>query len=147
MEARYQHQILIHWAPFWGWALFGFVLVRKVCEAIVDILLPRYIKVPSGDRLRDVVDDFDCKWGFPQCVGAIDGTHIPIMSPTENGLDYFNRKGHHSVVMQALVTCDYIFIDISVGWPGSVHDTHVLPIPSCSKRQKLVPFSPTPPSP
>ena len=101
-------------------------MVRKVCEAIVDILLPRYIKVPSGDRLRDVVGDFDCKWGFPQCVGAIDGTHIPIMSPTANGLDYFNRKGHHSVVMQALVSCDYTFIDIYVGWPGSVHDTHVL---------------------
>ena len=58
-----------------------FVSVREVCEAIVDILLPRYIKVPSGDRLHNVVDDFDCNWGLPQCVGAIDGTHIPIMSP------------------------------------------------------------------
>lgn len=103
-----------------------FVSVREVCEAIVDILLPRYIKVPSGDSLRDVVDGFDCKWGFPQCVGAIDGTHIPIISPTENALDYFNRKGHHSVVMQALVSCDYTFMDIYVGWPGSVHDARVL---------------------
>ena len=61
MEARYQHQISIHWAPF-GVGLFSvFVSVREVCEAIVDILLLRYIKVPSGDRLRDVVDGFDCK--------------------------------------------------------------------------------------
>ena len=66
-----------------GLGVFGFVLVREVCEAIVDILLPRYIKVPSCDHLCDVVDGFDCKWGFPQCAGAIDGTHIPFMSPTE----------------------------------------------------------------
>ena len=32
------------------------------------------------------------KWGFPQCVGAIDGTHIPIIAPKENALDYFNCK-------------------------------------------------------
>ena len=48
------------------------------------------------------------------------------MSPTENALDYFNRKGHHSVVMEALVSCDYTFIDIYVGWLGSVHDARVV---------------------
>ena len=120
------------------------VSVREVCEAIVDILLPRYIKVPSGDRLRDVVDGFDCKWGFPQCVGAIDGTHI-LMSPTENALDYFNGIGHLSVVTLALVSCDYTFMNIYVGWPGSVHDARVLT--NSKLFQEAEPFTPTPPSP
>ena len=35
--------------------------VREVCEAVVDILLPRYIKVPAGDRLHDIVDGFSFK--------------------------------------------------------------------------------------
>ena len=92
----------------------------------MDILLPEYINVPSGDRLQNIIDGFLHKWGFPQCVGAIDGSRIPIIAPKENALDYFNRKGHHSVVLQALVACDYTFMDVYIGWPGSVHDARVL---------------------
>ena len=35
------------------------------------------------------------------CAGAIDGTHIAIIEPKKDHTDY-NRKGYHSVVMQAL---------------------------------------------
>lgn len=103
-----------------------FVAVREVCEAIVDILLPRYIRIPPRDSICRVADGFNARWGFPQCVGAIDGTHIPIIAPNENALDYYNRKGHHSVIMQALVSFDYTFMDVYIGWPGSVHDARVL---------------------
>ena len=49
-------------------------VVVKVCSAIVQVLLPRYIKIPTGDSLKEVVHGFQHKWGFPQC-GAVDGTH------------------------------------------------------------------------
>lgn len=38
---------------------------------------------------------------------------------------YINRKSYHSTVMQALVDSNYIFRDIVVGWPESVHDKRV----------------------
>jgi hypothetical protein len=41
--------------------------------------------------------------GFPQTLGAIDGTHIPIISLGENSSDYYNRKDYYSVVLQAIV--------------------------------------------
>ena len=103
-----------------------FCAVRDFCEAVVEILLPHYINIPTGVRLHEIVEDFESRWGFPQCVGAIDGTHIPIIAPHQNPLDYFNRKGHHSIVMQAMVDSDYTFMDIYVGWPGSVHDARIL---------------------
>ena len=28
--------------------------------------------------VQDIVNGFNSKWGFPQCVGARDGTHTPI---------------------------------------------------------------------
>ena len=60
------------------------------------------------------------------CAGAIDGTHIPILAPSHNHADYINRKGYHSITMQTVVDCNYLFRDIVIGWPGSVHDARVL---------------------
>ena len=98
------------------------VTVHEVCHAIVSILLQRYIKIPTGDSAHTVVDGFLHTWGFPQCFGAIDGSHIPILPPMDSPQDYYNRKGWHSIVLQALVDHDYKFMNTYVGWPGSVHD-------------------------
>ena len=95
------------------------------CKAVVDHLMPVYVKFPEGEDLRATVDGFLHKWGFPQTAGAIDGTHIPILAPKEYNTDYYNRKGWYSMVMQAVVDHEYKFIDIASGWPGSVHDARV----------------------
>ena len=102
------------------------IIVHNVCRAIVDILLPRYICFPSGEDLQRTVDGFHAVWDIPQCAGAIDGSHIPILGPAENHTDYYNRKGWYSVLVQATVDHRYCFTDINVGWPGSVHDARVL---------------------
>ncbi|XP_028514384.1 putative nuclease HARBI1 [Exaiptasia diaphana] len=59
------------------------------------------------------------------CIGGIDGTHIPILAPSENGNTYVNRKGVHSIVTQAIVDSQGLFTNIVLGWPGSVHDARV----------------------
>ena len=79
----------------------------------------------AGESLNTVNNGFEHKWGFPQCVGAIDGCHVPISAPLMNHTDYYNRKGWYSMIIQAIVDHDYIFRDICVGWPGSVHDARV----------------------
>ena len=68
------------------------IVLHEVCRAIVDHLAAKYIHFPTGQGLRTIVDGFESKWGFPQCTGAIDGSHIPIIAPAENALDYYNRK-------------------------------------------------------
>ena len=101
-------------------------IVHQVCNAIVRILGPRYVRMPQGENLQVVVDGFFQRWQFPQCAGAIDGTHIKIIAPKDNPLDYWNRKQYHSIVMQALVDHQYRFMDVYIGWPGSTHDARVL---------------------
>ncbi|XP_017484635.1 PREDICTED: uncharacterized protein LOC108373284 [Rhagoletis zephyria] len=41
-------------------------------------------------------------------IGRIDGSHIPVLPPSKGYLDYNNRKGWPSVVMQAIVDDKYI---------------------------------------
>ena len=78
--------------------------------------------IPSEDHLDSIVQGFADELGVPQRVGAIDGCHIPIQAPQECPKDYYNCKGHHSILLQGLVDHRYYFMDINVGWPGSVHD-------------------------
>lgn len=101
------------------------VIVNDVCQAIVKVLLSKYVKFPSGEGIAEVVSGFESKYGFPQCIGAVDGTHIPILAPEECAKDYYNRKGYHSIIMQAVTDHRYCFTDIYIGWPSSVHDAQV----------------------
>ena len=110
------------------------VIAKEVCAAIVKVLLPKYVRVPSGDELKTVVDGFRDDLGFPQCAGVIDGTHIPIISPAECPVDYFNRKGWHSIIMQGMVDNKGRFTEVYIGWPGRVHDARVFVNSSLYRR-------------
>ncbi|XP_072039667.1 uncharacterized protein [Amphiura filiformis] len=101
------------------------VIVRNVCKAIKDILTPRFITIPRGQRLLEVIDGFENR-GFPHCVGAIDGTHIPIIAPTKDPADFYNRKGWHSIIVQAVCDHEFRFTNLYIGFPGKAHDARVL---------------------
>lgn len=104
------------------------VIVNEVCQAIVQVLLPQYIKFPTGEMVTKTVEGFEKTWKVPQCMGAIDGSHIHILAPANN------RKGWYSMLIQGTVDYRYCFTDINVGWPGSVHDARFLQFCALQKR-------------
>ena len=110
------------------------LVIKDVCAAIVRLLLPQYVSFPTDAKLRTVVDGFERKFGFPRCVGVVDGTHIPIISPVECPADYHNRKGWHSIIMQGTVNDTGCFVDMYIGWPGRVHDARVFSNSSLYKK-------------
>ena len=113
--------------PCTGWPLlqntllFGKSTVHKcihdVCTAMAENILDKYVKFPADDDLQHVIDGFDNTWGFPNCAGAVYGTHIPIIAQESAHGNYVNRK--------AVCDHNYIITDINVGWPGRVHDARV----------------------
>ena len=108
-------------------------VVHEVCAAIVQQLLKVYIKFPEGEELDPVVLGFKRKIAIRQCVGTIDGSHIPICGPAGNQTDFYNRKCWYSVV-QGLVDANYRFLDINIGWSGSIHDARILPTLHCMTK-------------
>ena len=56
-----------------------YTVTRRVCRAIVSNLVPKFIKLPGGERAKEIMDSFEEFNGLPRCMGAIDGTHIPLM--------------------------------------------------------------------
>ena len=93
------------------------LIICDVCRAIVDKLTPLYIKMPTGNELKDMIACFEERFGFPSCGGALDGCHIPISAPVEHHTDFYNRKGWYSIILQGLVDHRYCFINVYwVAW-------------------------------
>jgi len=62
---------------------------------------------------------------FDKCIGAIDGTHVPVTVPTEKVVQYTGRKGITTQNVLAVCDFDMRFTFVLAGWPGSVHDMRV----------------------
>ena len=66
--------------------------------------------------------------GFPGVVGTIDCAHVRLYGAPlgEDEYLYVNRKGYHSINVQAVCDADYKSINVVARWPGSTHDSAVL---------------------
>ncbi|BFG39919.1 hypothetical protein CerSpe_261930 [Prunus speciosa] len=63
---------------------------------------------------------------FKDCIGAIDGTHIPAMVRGRDVRSYRNRHGKISQNVLAACNFDLEFMYVLSGWEGSAHDSKLL---------------------
>ncbi|KAL5130925.1 hypothetical protein HKD37_12G033907 [Glycine soja] len=61
-----------------------------------------------------------------RCIGALDGTHIPVTVSPDERPRYRNRKGDVSTNVLAACGPDLRFIYVLPGWEGSAGDSRVL---------------------
>ncbi|KAJ0965322.1 hypothetical protein J5N97_026460 [Dioscorea zingiberensis] len=103
----------------------------KVLKA-VNRLAREYIQPPSTITSPVIQDSRKFFPYFKDCVGAIDGTHIPITISLALQDPYRNRK--QTLSQNVMVACDFDlrFVYVRAGWEGSASDARIL---QCSLEQ------------
>ncbi|KAK4882317.1 hypothetical protein RN001_005636 [Aquatica leii] len=99
-------------------------IINKVTLAIAR---PRFINLPNTpDAIVNEQQNFFNISRFPRVIGAIDGTHVRIQSPSGNNAEvYRNRKGYFSLNVQVVANAEHKILDIVARWPGSAHDSNI----------------------
>ena len=96
--------------------------IKKGISAIIR-MKANVISWPDDEERRIISQVYKNTYILPHCIGVIDGTIFPLSyKPEKNGEDYFTRKSNYGI--QSLVVCDNDsrIREITMGWPGSVHD-------------------------
>ena len=101
-------------------------------ETIISVLdmicqlSAQYIKWPNRCERQVSAAVFSRRCGMDRIIGAIDGCHIRIIRPRRHGVDYLNRKGYYSMLLQGICNDEGRFLDIFTGPPGRIHDARLL---------------------
>lgn len=80
----------------------------------------------STAEWKTIALNFQERWNFPHCLGAVDGKHVQITAPAGSGSYYFNYKKTFSIVLMGIANANYEFIYCDVGTNGRVSDGGVI---------------------
>uniref|UniRef100_A0A8C5R7Y7 DDE Tnp4 domain-containing protein n=1 Tax=Leptobrachium leishanense TaxID=445787 RepID=A0A8C5R7Y7_9ANUR len=100
-------------------------VVRKVCQTIWDTLKEKCIPTPNESTWADIVEGFQDRANFPNCLGAVDGKHIHVVKPELSGSQYMNYKHFFSIGLLAVADANYRFTYVEIGSYGKDSDSTV----------------------
>ncbi|XP_049931474.1 uncharacterized protein LOC126409606 [Nymphaea colorata] len=97
------------------------IIIRALCQ-----LGEQYISRPNDETPSKIHLNHHFNPYFQDCLGAIDGTHIPVWVHTSEQSRFHNRKGTLSQNVLAVVGFDMRFHYVLAGWEDSATDSRVL---------------------
>ncbi|KAK3083318.1 hypothetical protein FSP39_019317 [Pinctada imbricata] len=104
------------------YSIFNISVCSAINSNLKNIGFQTDFKENQGRLLSDITIP-----QFPNVLGAIDGTLIPIMGMSgDEEHVYVCRKGFHAINVQAVVDANMRFININAKFPGSTHDAYIL---------------------
>ncbi|XP_026395767.1 putative nuclease HARBI1 [Papaver somniferum] len=114
--------------------------ISRHFNAVLDVIvqLADDFLQPAGPSTPDEIRENPRFYPyFKNCIGAIDGTHMPAMVSEDEQPIYRKRKGFIS--QNVLVACsfDLQFQYVLAGWEGSAHDGRILDS-SLTRSDKLI---------
>lgn len=100
--------------------------IREVTRIVIH-RMSRLIDWPDNAEGRnEIAEAFFAKAKIPNVCGAIDGTLVPIIAPSDDEYQFVDRRQQHSINCMGVAGPDLQFYFFSSRWPGSVNDARVL---------------------
>ena len=99
-------------------------IIGDVTEAIAThTFFKSLVKFPStGEEFYRISRDFFDMFQFPECIGAVDDTHVKIQKPRVDPSSYFDYKKDYSVHLQAVCDSRTRVLFYHIGAPGKNND-------------------------
>ncbi|XP_049932343.1 uncharacterized protein LOC116249308 isoform X2 [Nymphaea colorata] len=97
---------------------------NNVLNAIFELSYT-YIRLPCDEDLSCIPEQYKFS-PFKDCIGMVDGFHIPVTVAVECQGPFRNRKGSLSQNVMAACSFDSRFMYVLAGWEGSATDADVL---------------------
>ena len=103
--------------------------MRDRCVTVIlETLKDKYLNWPDEEERAVIAQQICSKYGWPHCVGYLDGTLFPLhyCPRTDDCGDYFGRKLGYAI--SAIIASDEnLFIRyVNAGYPGCAHDDRIL---------------------
>ncbi|KAG7174112.1 putative nuclease HARBI1 [Homarus americanus] len=115
-------------------------VINKVTDALfkkglTEIRMPKdAISINKTKRNFCMVDN------FPDVVGLIDCTHIPIKTPIANERKYVNQKNVHSLNIQVVCNSEMLIGNFVAKYPGGARDAFIWSNSTLHKRFEVGDF-------
>ena len=110
------------------------IVVREFCKAVRKHLQPVFVQTPSESQFRILASRFEKLHGIPYIIGAVHGSHIPVLAPLIGRQDNYYIKPFHTTILQGHVGPDCMFWDYEFRWAGSLHDSSIFQIKRSGRR-------------
>ena len=104
--------------------------VSRCVLGVADILCDvaeEYINFPlDEDSLAALMQGFFQIAEFPRCIGALDGSLVPVKAPPgDEERVYVCRKNFHALNVSAITDFKKKFMNLIARWPGSANDSFI----------------------
>ncbi|XP_063241459.1 putative nuclease HARBI1 isoform X2 [Bacillus rossius redtenbacheri] len=101
-------------------------VVKRVSQRLAEAS-SKFIDFPTEtDKITFICNDFYDVAHFPDVVGCVGCTHIPVVSPGGASAElYRNTRGYMSINVQVVVGPSMVIQDLSCRWPGSCQNRKV----------------------
>lgn len=101
-------------------------IINEVSEKLAR-KFPDFVFFPPNNAEKNAVKTkFQEMAIFPNVIGCVDCTHVPIISPGgQTAEQYRNRKGYFSLNVQVVAGPQLEVLDAVIRWPGSTHDSRI----------------------
>ncbi|CAH2011287.1 unnamed protein product [Acanthoscelides obtectus] len=69
-----------------------------------------YLPEPTENIWKKCAEEFENRWGFPNCIGNVDCKHVTIKRPNNSGSNYWCYLHKYSLVLMARTINLYVLI-------------------------------------